>query len=406
MSHWRRTGTSEVRDLVRRPNATVDVLPWFEAMGDVFVVARMSYPRPILRCDPRGTLPLDGARSAAYVTEPLNVVQTDKPVGQTVEEALAAVAGVGPARIRAFRAGGTYYPSPGGVQEEVRSMHVEIEPMFVEERISNVSGFRTSGRVRALEAQQVLRSGQVGGLPDARLELNVYELLLRLGRSVGPWISEVLTLADGELPTGATTMEALRRRPARRAWSRARAEESSGFLDLRCTRFEEVDAAGRVLAEASLEIVAPRTRSSNTVAAALLLRAGGQVWIGFDDDDLPAAQCFHGNSQILVAPAWRLPRDIVSVTPAYDWLRARLAAEHDVTCGEILELGGRYHPSPGVTPEVVHPVAVCVEREGPGGRKLAWVRLREAVESLGDLTDGHLRLAVLRAAHALGLLGA
>jgi SAM-dependent methyltransferase len=404
MSHWRRAGTGEVRDLVRRPNATVDVVPWFEAWGDVFVVARMSYPRPIVRCDALGSLPLDGVRAAAYVTEPLNIVQTDKPLGQTVEEALASVARLGPEKLRGFRPGGTYYPSPGGVQEEVRSVHVEIEPMFVEERIANVSGFRTSGRVRALEAQQVLRAGQVGGLPDARLELNVYELLLRFGRSVGPWISEVPALVDVELPATATTMATLRARRARRAWSRATKEESSGFLDLRCARFEELDAGGHVLAAASLEIVAPRTLSSNTIAAALLLRAGGDVWLGIDDDDLPAAQCFHGNSQILVAPAWRLPREVASVTPAHEWLRTRLAAEHDVSCGEILALGGHYHPSPGVTPEVVHPVAVCVTRQGPGGRSLAWVRLRDAVESLGDLADGHLRIVALRAAHALGLL--
>jgi hypothetical protein len=41
----------------------------------------------------------------------------------------------------------------------------------------------------------------------------------------------------------------------------------------------------------------------------------GEVWIGIDDDDLPAAQCFHGNSEILVAPAWRLPREVASLTP-------------------------------------------------------------------------------------------
>jgi SAM-dependent methyltransferase len=408
MTHWRRRGTSEVRDLVRRPNTTIDVLPWFEAWGDVFVIARMSYPRPILHCDAQGSEPLDGARAAAYVTEPLSVVQADKPVGQTVEEALASIAHIESRSIHAFRAGGTYYPSPGGVQEEVRSMLVAIDPMFVEARIANASGFHSSGRVRAIEAQQVLRAAQVGGLPDARLELNVYELLLALGRPVGPWISEAIVLRDGEAshdPTRVTTMDALLDRPHRRAWERAAATDSPGFMRLRCVTFEECDAQGRVVARAPLELVVPRTLSPNTAAVALLRRAAGEAWIGIDDDDLPAAQCFHGNSEILVAPAWRLPRDVASTTPARAWVRARLSEEYGVEVEEIWDLGGRYHPSPGVTPEVVYPMAAEVTAERPTrARSLAWVRLADAVHGLSHLHDGHLRVVVLRAAHALGLL--
>jgi SAM-dependent methyltransferase len=401
MTHWRRAGTGEVRDLVRRPNTTFDVLPWFEAWGDVFVLGRMSYPRPILAS---GAASLDGARAPTYVTEPLTVLQGDKPLGQTVEEALVSIARIEPHAIVAFQAAGTYYPSPGGVQEEVRSVHVRVSPVFVEERIANVSGFSTSGRVRALEAQQLLRAAQVGGLPDARLELNVYELLLRLGRDVGPWIGEAIAVADGEAPHRPATMAALRGRLPRRAWARAEKESSPGFLDLRCARFEEFDAAANVVARAALELVTPRPVSSNSIAAALLRSSGGDAWIGLDDDDLPAAQCFHGNSQILVAPAWRLPRALEGMNAARDWLRERLAREYGVRCGEIWELGGRYHPSAGVTPEVVYPLAVHVTGEGEGARGLRWVRVRDAVENLADLTDGHLRVVALRAAHALGLL--
>jgi hypothetical protein len=48
MRHYRDRRTGAVRDLVQRPNRTVDVLPWFSSSGDVFVLARMSYPRPVL----------------------------------------------------------------------------------------------------------------------------------------------------------------------------------------------------------------------------------------------------------------------------------------------------------------------------------------------------------------------
>jgi ubiquinone/menaquinone biosynthesis C-methylase UbiE len=405
MTHWRRVETGEVRDLIRRPHATIDVLPWFEAHGDTFVLARMSYPRPILQSHSPFSVPLDGARPPAYVTEPLNVLQTDKPLGQTVEEALASVARIDSDSIHAFRAGATYYPSPGGIQEEVRSMLVQIEPLFVEEHIANTSGFSTSGRVRAIEAEQLLRAAQVGGLPDARLELNVYDLLLRRGRPIGPWISEPIELRETVRPSSTTTMALVDMRPARRAWKRATPAESRAFLDLRSVAFEELDAAGNVVAFGRLERVVPRTRSWNTAAVAPLRMHGGQVWLGLDDDDLPAAQCFHGNSEILVAPAWRLPADIATITPAREWLRARLEQEHGLTSGEFWDLGGHYHPSPGITPEVVYPMAVEVLREASGARPLAWVRLKDAVEHVEQLRDGHLRIVALRAAHALGLFG-
>jgi hypothetical protein len=147
------------------------------------------------------------SRAADYVAEPLNVLQTDKPLGQTVEEALEQRAGIAPGRLRTFEVGPRYFPSPGGVQEEVRSVFVEVDPLFVQQAVPNTSGFSTSGRIRAIEACQLLRAAQVGGLPDARLELNAYALLRARERGVGPWIGATIRASD---------WPALRRLPLRR----------------------------------------------------------------------------------------------------------------------------------------------------------------------------------------------
>jgi len=403
MDHARDRRTGLVRDLVRRPHVTLDVLPWFREGGDIYVLARRSYPRPILRCRPRGTVALDGSRAADYVTEPLNVLQGDAPVGRTIEEALLRLGGIPSERILGFREGRHYYPSPGGIEEEVRSLFVEIEPVFLERRIENVSGFSTSGEVRAIEARQVLRAAQVGALPDARLEINVYGLLADLGLDPGAWIGEEITLGEGPAPAS-ETLEALARRPPHRAFEKARPDESKHFLDLQAAVFEERAAYGSVLHRQPLEFVLPRTLSFNTVAVAPLRRGDGDVFLGIDDDDLPAAQSFSGDSALLVAPAWRLPRVVASLTPARKWVVERLGREYGVATGGLWELGGRYHPSPGLTPEVVHPLAVEVIDEAPAERALHWVRLRDAAAHAPVLRDGHLLTLVLRAAHALGLL--
>ena len=148
----------------------------------------------------------------------------------------------------------------------------------------------------------------------------------------------------------------------------------------------------------------PEPLSHNSVATALLRRSEDDVWIGLDDDDLPAAQGFVGNSELLVAPAWRLPREVKNFNRALSWVGQRLEHEYGLGCLNFWCLGGAYHPSLGITPEVVHPFAVEVEPRGDGKRPLCWVRVEEAVANRCSLQDGHLRIVLLRAAHALGML--
>ncbi|MDF1667039.1 MAG: methyltransferase domain-containing protein [Planctomycetota bacterium] len=205
LDYYRQLKTDVVMEVVRRPHLTVDVLPWFECDGDLFIVARKSYPRPIVGCKKAGNKAINDCTPSVYITEPLNVLQDDKPLGQTVEEALLSRCSVPSSKIKGFEDGGHYYPSPGGIQEEVRSVLVEIEALFVEKDVGQVSGFRSSGQARAIDAQQALRAAQVSGLPSNRLEINIYDLLLKHKRVPGEWIGETITL-DGSPATKAPTL--------------------------------------------------------------------------------------------------------------------------------------------------------------------------------------------------------
>jgi hypothetical protein len=126
--------------------------------------------------------------------------------------------------------------------------------------------------------------------------------------------------------------------------------------------------------------------------------------LGVDEDDLPAAQSFSGGSELYVAPAWRLPHAVSSLRAMRSLVGERLRAEHGLSAGAIWELGGRYYPSAGVTPEVVYPLAIEAVAEAASPRGLRWVRLTEAVARRSDLFDGHLRILLMRAAHATGQL--
>lgn len=397
LSHYRHQDGA-VMDLVSRPHLTVDAIPWFEDDDELFVLARMSYPRPILTA--AASAALDGSTPPGWVTEPLTVLAGDEPLGQTIEQALQERAGVEPERIASMEPGSTLLPSPGGLREEVRSMLVRIEPQYVEVDVPAVSGFSTSGRVGAIEARQLLRAAQVGGLPDARLEINVYDLLRRRGRDAGPWIGDTLDLPDRDRVDNVGGLDDLRR-PSRRMFSPAPPEESRGFLSLECRRFDELDREGTVVASRELEFVTPQPLSARTISTALLRRMDGTVYIGLDDDDLPAAQCIRGNSELWVVPAWRLPHDIAGPSAGVTFVRERLLKEYGVTFEDSAWLGGRYHPSTGATPEVVHPLALEVSSIRTGLRPLTWVPVHALVRAPGWLADGHLRIAVERCAHLL-----
>ncbi len=400
LEHHRHRPSGRVFDLAYRPHPTVDVIPFFRAADSVYVLARTSYPRPILRAARDVSPPLDGSGPADYVTEPLYVVQTEAPIGRTVEDALERAAGLPPSRILRMLPGTTYYPSPGGILEEVRSMLVEIEPTFVNTPLVGISGFTTSGRVRAIEARQLLRAAQAGGLPDARLELNVHDLLLRLGIPRGPWIGEEVRL-DGAATVAPVSAADLLARDGRRQFEPAAAVDGGAFLEIRAARMQEISAGGATLSEATLEYVVPRRLGANTMATALLARdRAGRTLLGVDEDDLPAAQSFAGVSNLLVTPAWRLPPDVGTLGAARRFTADRLRAEYGVVVGRAWDLGGSYRPSPGLTPEIVYPVAIEVAGLLPG-RRLAWVPLDEIVAERSRLPDGHLRVVALRAAHAL-----
>jgi SAM-dependent methyltransferase len=394
-----------LRSVVRRPGVVADVIPYFVHDDRLYVLARTSYPRPILGTTLVTEPALDGSGIVPWLAEPLHVQLTDKPIAQAVEEELQRTARLEPDTIARVLPGTTYYPSPGGIQEEVRSIFVEIPPRFEDVPLVGVSPFSTSGRVRAIEAQQVLRAAQVGGLPDARLELNVRALLARLGRAHGPWIADqpaVIPEARG-LEADVATWQTLSRRASRRAFRATDSRAAEPFLALHARRFEELDAAGTVLSSAVLELVIPRTRSATSVATAPVARIGGRLCLGIDDDDFPAVQCFHGASELLVAPAWRLPRQVLSgrapLRATRAFLAQRFSEEHGLEVGEIVELGGRYHPSPGLTPEVVHPWLVVVHGRTvqPAARALRFVPLEELAQVADTILDGHLRVVALRA---------
>jgi SAM-dependent methyltransferase len=382
-------------DLVERPGRTLDILPWFRRAGQVLVLAKQGFPRPIVVADAQRPN-LGGAQWSGYLTEPLAAITTtDDALPDLVRHILQERAGIAPARIRALVDPHRYATSPGGIDEIVTAVLVEIDPDGPHQPAA-YGGLAESGSIQALDARACLRAAQVGGLFDARLELNIHRLLAHLGVARDPWIGAAIAPPDHHRawptdPTSALPPPRVRFAPAAR---------QAGYLDIRRGRFTETDATGRELASIHREWVVPRSASCNTAVVLPIIRMAGEILVGVEHRWLPAIQTACGSSGLAAVPAWRLPLAIDRLDLAALWVRERIRDDHGATADALIELGGPYLATPGATPELVYPwVALIDPTGGPGS--LHWTPLATLLAI--DLLDAHLAIAVHRASQALGI---
>ncbi len=397
LNFYRHKASGTIYELAERPNRTVELLPWFESeTGQLFVLAKKDFPRPIVNADP--DFPnLNRANFSGYITEPISAIAPDDGKGEIVR-ILEERAGIEPSEVVAISDPVYYFTSPGGIDEQVRCRNIRIDRQsFATHPIENYSDFKSAGTVRELDALQVLRASHVGGMFDARLEINIYRLLNQLGRSPGAWIGEALNPSIQNAP-GYVRKEL---EIGSGAEFEKIAESEPNFLSHRRRRFLETDSAGSALAVSELEYVVPKSLSKNTIAAIPFVRTADSIFVGIEIRDLPAPQNFTGNSRLACVPAWRLPRLISHKFDLESFVRDRFAVDFGVAALGVWELGGTYFTSAGLTPEIVYPLAVEVDAERNSAPELQFLDIGLLIESLPEMHDAHLLVTLNRLRHAL-----
>lgn len=450
-------------ELVERPNPVVDLLPYFHKDGRLFVLARQGYPRPLMHAaavatgaalGEAGPPELDGARVAGYLTEPLTAMVRESealPQGQALAALWRERAGLPERWVHHSAPGLRYFTSPGGLNERVSSLFVELRfdaadlgsdgMPVLPEAAPNLGKFATAGRVRPLLATQLLRAAQVGGLLDARLELNVYELLARqagaaalsdgnaspLAQRLGPWIGAEISLRAQERSVAIERallhgtrdsagdakddIDAVLQPDPRAVFQTLQEDEpqpgSQSFLRIERVCIRELAADGQVVATDTLECALPNPTSCNTLSVLPVLRLGERpedVYVGIELRDLPAVQAFTGRSRFATNPAWRLPRTLRDLTQAEAWLGLQLRLQFGLRTLRSAALGGKYYPAVGATPEQVYPMLAEVDAGSAADSSLSFLPLRDLWQRRHLIEDGHLLIAMWRGAHALGVL--
>jgi len=401
---WHReTRTGQVMELVERPNLTVDLVPWVEDGGQLFVYAKKGFPRPVANARPEQPRPSRSAISG-YITEPLAaIVAPDEAPDAAALRILAERAGFGPGDVLGLGEPFHYFTSPGGVNERVAARLVQVRPRPADAPpFRNYTDFHEAGTVRELDAAQVLRACHVGGMFDARLEISVYRLLRERGRGLGPWIGAGLDLrVQAPAPGFAASAAALA--PERRAaFDPPSSAGALRFLAVREGLFAERDGAGNVLARVPFEYVVPRRLSVNTVVALPVARTADGVFVGVEHRDLPAVQHFTGSSALAAAPAWRLPPTVAHRWELGPLVAEAVAREFGLRVRRSWELGGPYLATPGVTPETLYPFAAEVDLAAAADSPLRFIHVDDLAANLGAIESANLLIAANRLIHALG----
>ncbi|MBS1812052.1 MAG: methyltransferase domain-containing protein [Acidobacteria bacterium] len=402
---YRHKTTGEHFELVTRAKQTIDLLPWFENNGQIFILAKKDFPRPLVNaCSDHPNL--NHSTRSGYITEPITaLVDGTETPNVAIHRVLQERAGIQAEDITSIGDPFDYFTSPGGLDERVLARLVQIQPRFATPFVSpNYTKFTSAGIVRELDAGQTLRASHVGGMFDARMEINLYRLLRSLNRSVGTWIGAPIRLIEQASTDVPQETRSVLSPTAIEAFEADTTTPELKYLELREGSFSEINAAGYDLAQAEFEYVIPREISRNTVTALPVVKRKEGVFIALEQRDLPAPQHFTQNSRLAVVPAWRLPHTLqhLAETPAF--LRQRFRSDYGTGLQQAWELGGAYFPTPGVTPEIVYPFACEVEAADLAGSGLQTVRLEEVIEHIDLVQDAHTLIAIHRLAHALGFL--
>ncbi len=377
--------TQAIFDLVNRQGSVVDLLPYYLDNDSIKIIAKHNYPRPIIN-----TLHpiIDNKRYSGYIIEGITASTHKSITTDHIKDILSERTGIEINDMLDISKGLQYYTSPGGINESVLSYMIKIsKPRVRLKTLGSFSGFKESGKIIAYDAMQLLKSAQVGALPEARLELSLYRLLNELNKPLGKWLNEEIKIKEINKLEIADLQELLKQSNQFFTPSAV----SANFLLHRRSKFYEYQQED---SETILEYIEPQNHSSNTIIALPIYAYKNDIFLGIEKRDLPVPQLNDGNSSILTAPAYRLPKSVSNIHQMKGFIRSQKI--FDSTVKSMQKLGEKYIPCAGVTSEQVYPYVITLDSPS---KYLYWISLAKLLENSNKLRDGHLLICLYRLKH-------
>lgn len=377
---------NRIYDVVARPNSVTDVIPYYQTKEGLKVVAKHGYPRPLVTIKNDSPI-LDDKHYSGYIPEGIAIAEN-----QDIYSALETRFSIKSSDIKISKQTLNYYTSPGGINERVTAVCVELHKP-IETNIplpEGCSGFKDSGSLHEYDALQLLNTAQTGALVEARLELNIYNLFFNLNIPLPKWLGQQINISQIDSLTHCSIKELLKTSYT----DYTETNKKAGFLKTSRANFSEIGADN---SNNILEYTYPSIYSSNTIVTLPVYTCNGEIYVGLELRSLPVPQLFTANSAIITAPAFRLSKEIQNFNDLEKYVQQIKIGQSNIV--NFSKLGEKYFPSIGVTTEQVYPYIISLDTPSD---TLHWVRLNELSANLTKLNDAHLLIALCRLIHSQG----
>jgi hypothetical protein len=364
--------TGRIVDIVSRDVDITEVIPYrITDQGRLNVFVHEGLPRGIINAVPRNGRDLDGKQWSGHMVEAMSVpTDTIASVEQGEVKEVVRFArdylGLKPAIDSRLEPGHSYYPAPDYIDDVIKTRYLRvteregsIEPRIV---MDDIRGFTTTGRIRELDAQEILDSVTVGFTPNARLELQILLLFDRLGMKAETWSESPLTLDESEPDAMFDGQD----------FARLKSMDDSRFKSIKGTAGQLrtvqsifvdegwVDGGISGLASRDMEFVISDEHSLNRAVILPLTKKDNDVLLGMEIEYLPVPQRQSGNGLVMKAPSVTLPRTVTDIHQAKKFIADLFKVSPD----DVWRLGESYFCHTGITPQRIFPFAVSSTGSG------------------------------------------
>lgn len=365
-------------DIVSRDLHITEILPYRVTPDNKLnIFVHEGIPRCLANTVQRKGPNIDGKLWSGHMTEtfaiPREVIKDlDKEHFRSTLAFSKDYLGLTPEMGTLFEDGPGFFPAPDCIDEHVETLYLKVKepkkliaPKII---LDDASGFSTNGRIREIDAQQILNAISVGLVPTSRLEIQILGLYEKLGIEYQAWATSPLTLQT-ETPKKATKLEEIIAKMA---------ENDNRFKDIKGTTghiktmqsifVDEGQDHGGIMGLASKDkdFIINEEGSMNTAVVLPLARSlNGEIMAGIVEQYLPIPQRYKGNGYSVSCPSFPLPVEIKN----FDMARKYIADKFEVPVDCVARMGESYFSHIGVTPQRIYPFAVS--KAGTSGWKKA-----------------------------------
>lgn len=364
--------TGKIMDIVSRDVDITEVIPYrVTGQGRLNIFVHEGLPRGIINAVPRHGKDLDGKQWSGHMIEalavPTDMIMTvEKSESKDTIKFCRDYLGLKPAIGAKIEMGQSFYPAPDYIDDVIKTRYVRvterdgaIEPQAV---MDDIRGFTTAGRIREVDAQDVLDSIAVGMTPNARLEVQILTLFSLLKMDAETWSESPLVLEEAAPEVMFDGRELMRLK----SLGDTRFTEVKGTAgQLRTVQSIFVDQGwvdGGIsgLASRDMEFVISDDNTLNKAVILPLTTYNDEVMVGIEVEYLPVPQRQDGSGIVMKAPSVTLPREVTDIHQAKKYI----ADLFKIPPENVWRLGESYFCHAGITPQRVFPFAISSPGKG------------------------------------------